>query len=73
MTTTAAIGAYDDARVFPLVREHMKARIPLTEEESERMLSNRLFAIVREVAPESFQEWVNQANLWATQGELKFN
>lgn len=69
----ANIGAYDDNRAFPLVRHHMKAKIPLTEEEAETMLSDRLFCIVREAAPDSFQEWVDQANTWAAQGELQFN
>ncbi len=70
--TPTSISIWDDARAFPLIREWLKAKIPLTDVEAEQLLSDRLMIVVREAAHASFQEWLNAAILWQDQYELNF-
>ena len=70
MPTPHPIGAFDDARIFPLIRRFFASKPGLTQDEAEQHFSDKHLQMARDAAPESFQEWVNQANSWAAAAEL---
>lgn len=62
MSTNAAIGVWDDARVFPLLRNYLSRSIPLRPQVAERDLTNRRLQMAREADQQLFGEWVKMAN-----------
>jgi hypothetical protein len=52
------ISPYDDARAFPLLREHARATTELTDEQVSSGYADKYLQIVRNADPDSFTAWV---------------
>lgn len=58
-----AIGAHDDTRIFPLLREYFLATsTSSSREQIERAFSNDRLTMVRNESFETFETWVDEAN-----------